>query len=439
MKFNFLENVKNTKDKDNFLIETLGELKDLLTGNDPLQNIKEKFLNLFKKENGIFFDVLSKVQGNKYTLLTYENDGIKVLKVPNILLPDEINSRTVLNYENGSFTINKKATKENDKKWELAQASVKEKDGNIYMIEELADDYVLVRDFESGDYFDLQSINYNLLMNLQEGDFVQIQDGAAVKYNGKIEVKSDEALKEILEKLNKVELDNERDLKNLEEGSIHVVNKVDNEHLALINVKDGDLFHIHTYDSEYEISSIKESGAYDDIHKVSKEDLAKMQKGTCVIVENGRYVPYDGTFETKNENALERLKKLYEEIENEKNNESQLTKGEKITSEKMKQELDNVYEKIEERKNIMEKSLKEDATHMVESESKDNIYLINLQEGYEFTLEKSQYPNFKVGDFIKVSEKEYLPYEGEVNIGNKEILDRVGYVYNHFVEIDCYK
>ena len=504
----------NLKETANNLSETFDELKGLFEKFDEkniFENLKEKIESLFNKDASISFDVLSKVEGNEYTLLSYENNGIKVLKVPNVLLPNDINNRTVLSYEDGSFTINKKATRENNKEWELERRPLREKEGKIYMIEEMGDDYLEVRDVETGEFFDFYSIMYNLRMKVQEGDFVQIKDGVAVKYNGKIETKSDEAFKEILNTQNKVYLDNRNDLKNLEEGSIHVITDKDDRCLSLINVKDGESFHIHTYDFEHEIESIKESGAFDDIHQIKKEDFEKMDKGTCVIVENGKYIPYEGTFETKNEKALGKLKNLYEEIENEKlnnngmkekelyrnsnlemegavyiieslkkfsddgyvlynvtNGEScfcrnfksseiieNLSEGDKlifengeykkyyddleITNEEIRKEIEEIYKRIEKKKEIMDKSLQEGAIHIVDDLYKDCIYLTNLQEGYSFKLELTQYPNFKVGDFIKGSGKDYFLYEGEVPIGNKEILEKVGRIYNYFVEIDCYK
>lgn len=81
--------------------------------------------------------MFSKVTGKNYTILSFQNEKENIIEIPNLLLPKETNSRTVLNYKNGEFEINKEKTEINNKNWEnKQQAEEIIKEGTKNLLEE---------------------------------------------------------------------------------------------------------------------------------------------------------------------------------------------------------------------------------------------------------------------------------------------------------------
>ena len=63
---------------------------------------------------------------DEFTLLSYEDDGKKVIKVPNELLIPEINTRTVFNFKEGEFVVDVENSRNTLSRWEKEQSKLTE-------------------------------------------------------------------------------------------------------------------------------------------------------------------------------------------------------------------------------------------------------------------------------------------------------------------------
>ena len=348
--------------------------------------------NIINRDNEITYNVLSRMKGNDYTLLSYEDDGIKVLKVENSKLPENTNSRTVLKVRDGEFIINEKATKQNEKEWIKAQKNVNEKDGNIYIIEGIADDYVYVMDVKTGEYFESETIGRNLAKTFQEGDSVKIEDGKSILYEGEIKGKKEKIQKEIDKLLERKNRERMRKAKNLEEDSIYMIKNINGDRITLINVNDGDKFPIDVYGTEYEKEMRYESGLYSSMHEMSKENFEKIFIGGCLIVESGKYIPYDGKYEVGSDKAKKEIEKIHNEIEND------------------------------------EKSRQEGDIFAVNYVHNRNVSLLNLRTGKETkdtNIHKELRENIDTGDFIKIENGKYVKYDEEIVVNDEELKEKL--------------
>ena len=495
-----LEQGKETNTKDEISEFTKELAKYLLSvgGVGIVTSTIKGISNIINRDNEITYNVLSRIKGNDYTLLSYEDDGIKVLKVANSKLPENTNSRTVLKVRDGEFIINEKATKQNEKEWIKAQKNVNEKDGNIYIIEEIADDYVYVMDIKTGEYFESETIGRNLAKTFQEGDFVKIEDGRSILYEGEIKGKTKKIQADIDEILNKTMREKIRKGKNLEEGSIYMIKDINGERIVLINVKDGDKFPIDVYSTKYEKEMQYESGLYSSMHEMSKEDFEKIFIGGCLIVENGKYIPYNGKYEVGSDNAKKEIEKIHNEIETEaksrqegdifavnyvynrtvgllnlrtrretkdtnipkelrenidtgdfikiengkyvKYDEEIVTNDEELKGklEKLaltKEVLTSGYPREKKQCELQEKAKREGAIYYVSDIGENDICLKGTDERMVFFPKKEDCVEVEIGDFVKYENGKYVKYEGEVTVGSKERLEDIKSLYDNIVDI----
>ncbi len=389
-----LEQGKETSTKDEISEFTKELAKYLLAvgGLGIVTSTIKGISNKIHRDNEITYNVLSRIKGNDYTLLSYEDDGIKVLKVANSKLPENTNSRTVLKVRDGEFIINEKATKQNEKEWIKAQKNVNEKDGNIYIIEEIADDYVYVMDVKTGEYFESETIGRNLAKTFQEGDFIKIEDGRSILYEGEIKGKTKKIQKEIDELLERKNSEKIRKAKNLKEDSIYMIKNINGDRITLINVKDGDKFPIDVYGTEYEKEMRYESGLYSSMHEMSKEDFEKIFIGGYLIVKNGKYIPYDGKYE--------------------------------LGSDEAKKEIEDIYNSME----IERKSRQEGDIFAVNSVYNRDVGLLNLRTGEEtkdINIAKELRENIDTGDFIKIEDGKYVKYDEEIATNDEQLKEKL--------------
>lgn len=78
--------------------------------------IKQDFLEtsgILENDANTRYRVLSQNNEEDYTILAFENNGTKEIKVPNALLPYVVNSKKVFYFENRKFKTNVEETKKN--------------------------------------------------------------------------------------------------------------------------------------------------------------------------------------------------------------------------------------------------------------------------------------------------------------------------------------
>ena len=179
-----------------------------------------------------------------------------------------------------------------------------------------------------------------------------------------------------------------RKAKNLEEDSIYMIKNINGDRITLINVKDGDKFPIDVYGTEYEKEMRYESGLYSSMHEMSKEDFEKIFIGGCLIVKNGKYIPYDGKYE--------------------------------VGSDEAKKEIEDIYNSME----IETKSKQEGDIFAVSYVYNRDVGLLNLRTGEETkdtNIHKELRENIDTGDFIKIENGKYVKYDEEL----KEKLEKL--------------
>ncbi len=82
-------------------------LQEKLQTRELKDSLQKQFSRILKNDETIEYEVFSKVKGKDYTILSFKDEGENIIKIPNLLLPKAISSRTVLNYKNGELIIAK--------------------------------------------------------------------------------------------------------------------------------------------------------------------------------------------------------------------------------------------------------------------------------------------------------------------------------------------
>ena len=135
--------------------------------------------------------------------------------------------------------------------------------------------------------------------------------------------------------------------KSLSEDTIFVVRDINDKCLTVVNIENG---------NEFEISD-----------NISKEVIDNLSLGSALTFKDGKYIPYNKEFKIKNSEAMAKLDDMYFCLEDEKN-----------------------------------------AVYSVKEISQDKIYLTNVKEGGFFSIPKSKYPDFKLGDLVKNENGKYV-------------------------------
>ena len=136
--------------------------------------------------------------------------------------------------------------------------------------------------------------------------------------------------------------------------------------MSLINIDDGNEFDIYITDSKDKLEELHTRGIFDNIYKMSKEDLYSLNLGSNLTFKNGQFMPYRGNIEIKNSKAAAILEDMYFCLEQEK-----------------------------------------EAIFSVSDISDGKIYLTNTKEGGYFSIPQSGYPDFKIGDLVKNINEKY--------------------------------
>ena len=128
------------------------------------------------------------------------------------------------------------------------------------------------------------------------------------------------------------------------------------------------------------------------MHEMSKENFEKIFIGGCLIVESGKYIPYDGKYEVGSDKAKKEIEKIHNEIEND------------------------------------EKSRQEGDIFAVNYVHNRNVSLLNLRTGKETkdtNIHKELRENIDTGDFIKIENGKYVKYDEEIVVNDEELKEKL--------------
>lgn len=274
------QTIKQNLDKQK--TSKLNQFISMLTNSLTTNNIKEKYNAILPENEQIEYHILSKVTGKEETLLTFLEQGEKCIKVPNRILPKEVNSRTVLNYIKGEFKVNIEQTKENNKQWQKEQEHEEIlKENRTYQVTWLANDFteVVAKDTKQTYRFNFMQdyIPLNLKNQLQEGDSIIAKDGRFEKIGKKLEQKQEDTyLKEVKPYIGK-------------EGKIYIVTDVQSQAIKI-------------YDMETKEEQF-----------IEKEQL-ELQRGDFIKTNKSGYEKYEGAVAIKDEDMKTEIKNLYDNI-----------------------------------------------------------------------------------------------------------------------------
>jgi len=386
-------------------IQTLQKsLKNFETENIGLkiQNKIDKILD--KNDRTMDYNVVS--YSKNYTLLSYNDDGIKCIKVPTAILPEPVNSRTVFNYQDGKFEIDERDTRLKNEEWRQKQKTAREeKEGKLYMMEDMGDHYSVLLDLDTGEYVDSPNIGFNKAWTMDEGDILIMRDGKYVPYKGKIDMLSED-IKEIVDKKqSSVENRNLNIARNLEEGSTHMVINADEDSVTLLNLKDGNEYWINLYSNEYELESRFSSGLFTNLFEMSKEDINSLEFGNFLIAKNGNYEIYNEILEIKDETIKNRIQELKEQEEQRKQDQ---------------------IEKINMRKNDrIDESLYWVAELFPEYPAARLVDISNGNVIWNKDIEQNEFEKLDLGNMVTIQDKEYVKYDGQYVIENDRAKNKI--------------
>lgn len=271
------------------------------------------------------YNVFSRVEERDYTILSYEDNGKKLLKVSNEILPEDINSRTVLNQKNGVFIINDIRTNMNEKLWQKKQINeIEGKEGKVYMLKGIYNDFVTGIDIKTGKELKIQErLGNNVLSKINLGDFLIMKDGKFIKYNGELNYGSKmvrdeiEANKKELEESRVIEI-NENKQENKADSEVKKVVESPKEILYLRN---------NTKEQKPEIGSVcvvtnvlekkieLENVQNGNIFWLKKDEKQDIIPGDFIeVTKEYSYSKYNGEISVGNEQIEKDLKHLYEWI-----------------------------------------------------------------------------------------------------------------------------
>lgn len=273
---------KLEQDKSSNLNQFINMLTNSIITSDLKEQIKEQYRVILPDNEQIPYHVLSKTSGKDETILTFIEQEEKCINVPNIILPEEVNRRTILNYINGEFKVNVEQTKKNNEQWEREQEKEEIlKENRTYKVTWLANDFtqVMAEDTKQIYRFDFMQdyVPLNLKRQLQEGDKIIAKDGKFEKLGEKLEKKQEDTYLGVGKPYRG------------KAGKIYMVTEVQSQVIKI-------------YDMEKKEEQF-----------VKKEEI-ELKKGDFIKTKRIGYEKYNGVVEIKNEHMKKEIKNWYDNI-----------------------------------------------------------------------------------------------------------------------------
>lgn len=387
--------VNNEVEKENNLLSNMVEqfikmLKDSLKTIELKENLQKKYTQILGNDETIEYSVFSKVTGKDYTVLSFQSDVNNIIKVPNLFLPKEMNSRTVLNYKDGNFIINQEKTDLNNIKWSKEQEREEIlKENRIYFIDSHRNDYTELIAVDNGEMYQFSYmepyIGRRLKIDVNEGEYIIAKDGKFEKYNGDINI-SDEKTKTLIEKREQeIEKEKLNKKENLQEGKEFIVKEIINSDRIIVQSKDNGK---ETY-----------MGLYTDITQLEDLQVRGVEDIYCYESNNAT-------------------------IENLKVGDNLITKNGKI----IKQQTEEVVED----KKINQYIGKSGEIYIVNKVLDETIKITNVDSNKNLIIKKEAV-NISEGDFIKTKDVGYEKYDGVVSLKDETIKDNIKILYDYII------
>lgn len=275
---------QNSKKENSSIVDSLVKiLTNSIVKSSLKEEMQKKYSQILHNNDKINYNILAKVAGKDYTILSFIDKGENCIKIPNILLPEKINRRTVLNYIDENFVVNQKQTEKNNKQWEKEQEKEEIlKENRKYRVTWLANDFteVIAEDTKQKYQFNFMQdyIPLNLQQQLKEGDSIVAKDGRFEKVG------------EILEE-----------------------NRVEDTYLGKVKEYTGKAKQIYMV-TDVQSQVIKIQNIENKEEKFIKKEEIELEKGDFIQTKEKGYEKYDGIIPIKNEKIKKEIENLYNNI-----------------------------------------------------------------------------------------------------------------------------
>lgn len=366
-------------------------LQDNLKSNEFKENLQNQYAQILKNDETIEYNIFSKVTGKDYTVLSFQDNGENIIKIPNLLLPKETNSRTVLNYKNGEFEINQEKTKINNKNWKKEQKTEEIlKEGRIYFVDNHRNDYTEVIAIDSGKTYQFNFmqpyIGSRLKIDVNEGDYIIARDGKFEKYEGNVKIYNSKTERIIENREQEIENDKLNREENLKEGKEFIVKEqINGSNFIVECVDDKKELYIGFYTNLNELEDLQIQGIGDIYcYETNSATINNLSEGDKLVTKNGKIIK-EGT-----ESLLE----------------------------------DNISKVNQYRGRSGE-------IYIVNKVQADSITITNIKDLKTQTVKKENGIDIEGGDFIKTKNVGYERYDGSISIESTKIKDYVNLQYNH--------
>ena len=385
---NTLEKGKNLL--SNVIEDFMEMLEERLQTYELKDNLQKQYSEILKHDETIEYNVFSKVSGKDYTILSFQNEGENIIKIPNLLLPKDINSRTVLNYKNGEFEVNEEKTEMKNKEWEKSQETEEIlKEGRIYFVDNHRNDYTQVIAVDNGKTYEFDFIEpyigRRLKIDVNEGEYIIAKDGKFEKFEGNVKIQNNSVEEKIQDRNEQIKNDKLIREKNLEEGTEFVVKEKISDSKFIIESKEDKIeTYVGLYTDTRQLEDFQVEGMEDIYcYKTNSSTLNHLNVGDKVITTNGEIIK-EGT-----ENLLE---------------------DKKIETNRYKGKCEEIC--------------------IVTEIQEDKIRISNINKNQDLTVKREEEINLNVGDFIKTKDIGYERYDGAVNIEDKRVKEKLENLYN---------
>ncbi len=368
-------------------------LQDSLKTNELKENLQNQYAQILKNDETIEYNIFSKVTGKDYTILSFQDKGENIIKIPNLLLPKETNSRTVLNYKNGEFEINQDKTKINNRNWEKEQKTEEIlKEDRIYFVDSHRNDYTEVIAVDNGKEYQFNFmeayIGRRLKIDVNEGDYIIAKDGKFEKYEGKVKIKDKKTERIIENREQEIENDKLNKQENLKEGKEFIVKEeINSSNFIVESIDDKKELHMGFYTNINELEDLQIQGIEDIYcYESNNATINNLSEGDKLVSRNGKIIK-EGT-----ENLLE----------------DDISKIKQYTG-------------------------KSGQIYLVNRVEENSITITNINDLKTQTVKKEDGIDIEGGDFIKTKNVGYERYDGSISIESAKIRDYVNLQYNYIL------
>lgn len=377
----------------NIVSQFMELLKERLKTNDLKDKLKNQYAQILKNDKTIEYSVFSKVAGKDYTILLFQNEGENIIKIPNLLLPKETNSRTVLNYKNGEFEINQEKTKINNENWKKKQNTEEVlKENRIYFVDVHRRDYTEVIAIDNGKTYQFNFmqdyIGSRLKIDVNEGEYVVAKDGKFEKYEENVKISDKKIEEKIKNREQEIENDKLSRKQNLKEGSEFVVKRrINDREFVVENMKTNKETYMGLYTNKNELEELQIEGVEDIYcYKTNNATIDNLREGDILVTKNSRII------KEETENFLE---------------------DNKLTVNQYKGKSGEIY--------------------IVNKVEEAWISITDMENSKNLIVKKEECINIEEGDFIKTKNIGYEKYNGVIQIENQKSKDNIATLYNYIL------